>query len=209
MKTTAVIAAVAGIAAAASGQNLLANFSWENAVNFDGNDVGNWNAFFGGAPFQQVEPVTPQVPATDGALALQIGTTGQADTFVGVTQTVGGIVAGSDYIFSFDSRTQVDMGANAEFRIEWRDSGGNFIGGQFDLTTPIAASSGFESQALVSTAPPGAASATVVIALQTFGGVPAPFEGFWQFDNAFFGIPAPSAAGALAMAGLVAARRRR
>ncbi|MEL6329768.1 MAG: hypothetical protein AAFR38_08910 [Planctomycetota bacterium] len=213
MKNMSVLA-LAAFAGAASGQNLLSNAGFEMALNYDGNSVGNWNAFFGGADFQQAEVVdplgsSPAAAPTEGALALQIGTFNTSDTFVGVVQNVGGIAAGTEYTFSFDARQVVQNGAFVEFRIEWLDSGGNFVGGQFDLNTGITGSltDAFQGFSLSAVAPVGAVAANAVIAAQTFGSN-APFEGFFQFDNASF-IPAPGAAAAFGLVGLAATRRRR
>lgn len=204
-------AAAAGIVSAASGQNLLMNGSFESALNYDGNDVGNWNAFFGGAPFQMAESITPlpELPPIDGTQVLQIGTTGQPDTFVGVTQRVA-VNGDAEYTFSFYAREIVDMGYNAEFRIEWYDAGGAVIGDQFGLNQDITASltDSFQLYSMTHMAPTNAAFATAVIAMQTFGGVPDPYEGFVQFDGAAF-VPAPSAAAMLGLAGLAGVRRRR
>ncbi|MEL6795878.1 MAG: hypothetical protein AAFO89_03550 [Planctomycetota bacterium] len=205
------IAGVVALAGGAQGQNLLGNGGFEAQVNFDGNDSGNWNSFFGGADFQQSESIVPGVsdgPAAEGAQVLQIGTFNTSNTFVGVTQTVP-VSGGLDYTFAFQAREIVQNGIFAEYRIEWKDAGGSFIGGQFDLNTNLDAglSSDFQPFSLTATAPAGAATGTVVIAVQTFGSA-APFEGFIQIDDASF-IPAPASAALLGLGGLAAARRRR
>ena len=205
------IAAVVALAGGAQGQNLLGNGGFEAQVNFDGNDSGNWNSFFGGADFQQSESIVPGVsdgPAAEGAQVLQIGTFNTSNTFVGVTQTVP-VSGGLDYTFAFQAREIIQNGIFAEYRIEWKDAGGSFIGGQFDLNTNLDAglSSDFQPFSLTATAPAGAATGTVVIAVQPFGSA-APFEGFIQLDAASF-LPAPASAALLGLGGLAAARRRR
>lgn len=200
------IATMIVAAGSVSAQNLLGNGGFEVGINYDGNDSGNWNAFFGGADFQQAEIVAETSGAGD--FAMQIGTFNTANTFVGITQTAP-VSAGSEYTFSFLAREVVQNGIFAEYRIEWKDAGGNFIGGQFDLNTNLDAglTSTFAPFSLTATAPAGAATGTVVVAVQTFGSA-APYEGFIQLDEASF-IPAPASAALLGLGGLAAARRRR
>ncbi|MEL7483126.1 MAG: PEP-CTERM sorting domain-containing protein [Planctomycetota bacterium] len=200
------IATVVAIAGGVQGQNLLSNGGFEVGINYDGNDSGNWNAFFGGADFQQAEVVAET--GGSGAQAMQIGTFNTANTFVGITQTVP-VSGGSEYTFDFLAREVIQNGIFAEYRIEWKDAGGAFIGGQFDLNTNLDAglTSSFQPFSLTATAPAGAATGTVVIAVQTFGSA-APFEGFIQIDDASF-IPAPATAALMGLGGLAAARRRR
>lgn len=202
------IATMVALAGSAGAQNLLSNGSFESGINYDGNDNGNWNAFFGGADFQQVEVVVPVDPAADGTQVLQIGTFNTANTFVGTTQTVP-VSAGNEYTFSFQAREIIQNGIFAEYRIEWKDAFGAIIGGQFDLNTNLDSvlTTDWAPYSLTATAPAGAATATVVIAVQTFGSA-APYEGFIQIDEASF-VPGPASAALLGLAGLAAARRRR
>ncbi|MEM7754071.1 MAG: hypothetical protein AAF297_00370 [Planctomycetota bacterium] len=213
MKTAAFVAlAVAG--SVASGQNLLSNGSFESALNYDGNAVGNWNAFFGGADFQQAEIVDPlggllPTAAPDGVSVLQVITAGTANTFVGVVQNVAAS-EGLEYEFEFLARSIDPMGAFSEFRIEWLDAGGAFIGGQFDLNNGITddLTGDFESFSLSAVAPTGAASLNVVIASATFGS-PGNTSAI-QIDSASLTVvPTPGAAAVLGLAGLAAVRRRR
>lgn len=202
------IAAVVAVAGGVQGQNLLGNGGFEVGINYDGNDSGNWNAFFGGAEFQQAEVVAET--GGSGAQAMQIGTFNTANTFVGITQTAP-VTAGTEYVFDFLAREVVQNGIFAEYRIEWKDAGGGFIGGQFDLNTNLdgGLTPTFAPFSLTATAPAGAATGTVVIAVQTFGSA-APFEGFIQIDDASFAVvPAPASAALLGLGGLAAARRRR
>ena len=194
----------------ATAQNLLMNAGFEAAVNYDGNSVGNWSAFFGGADFQMVESIVPVDPPIDGTNVLQIGTFNTPDTFAGVVQNVG-VDAGMEYEFSIFAREIIQNGINAEFRIEWVDAGGAIIGDQFALNTPIQdlLTADFQEFSIVAEAPTGAVSANAVIAVATFG-TASPWEGFIQVDGtSFTKIPAPASLALLGMGAMVGARRRR
>lgn len=212
MRTSGIALAAGVLLTASTGamaQNLLSNAGFEMQVNFDGNDVGNWNSFFGGADFQMSEHVLGP-PTVDGDFVLQIGTFNTANTFVGVTQRVG-VDEGMEYEFSIFAREVVQNGINAEFRIEWVDSGGNIIGDQFALNTPIQdlLTADFQEFSISAVAPTGAVNAVAVIAVQTFGAA-SPFEGFIQIDGTSFSkIPAPGTLALLGLGALGAARRRR
>ncbi|MEM1331740.1 MAG: hypothetical protein AAGG07_14420 [Planctomycetota bacterium] len=206
MRNAIFVAAV--VAAAGSAQaglaNQLANAGFEMAPNYDGNDVGNWAAFFGGADFQQVEIVDQPFA---GDFSLQIGTFNTPNTFAGATQRVA-VQGGLESTFSFYARSVVANGALYEYRIEWRDAAGDFIGDQFALNTALNATTDWEQYGVTAVAPANAEFASVVIAVQTFGGS-APHEGFSQFDNASFTqVPAPAGAALLGLAGFAARRRR-
>ncbi len=193
----------------ANAQNLLFNASFENQVNFDGNDVGNWNSFFGGADFQMSEQVLGP-PTVDGDFVLQIGTFNTVNTFVGVTQRVG-VEAGMEYEFSMFAREVIQNGIFAEYRIEWVDAGGVIIGDQFGLNTAFHddLTSDFQEFSLTAEAPTGAVTAVAVIAVQTFGSA-APHEGFIQIDAASFSkVPAPGTLALLGLGAMGVARRRR
>lgn len=211
---SACIAVTAGalltVSTGAHAQNLLSNAGFEVQVNFDGNDVGNWNSFFGGAPFQMSEHVLGP-PSVEGDFTLQIGTTGQLNTFVGVSQTID-IDADNEYQFSIFAREVVQLGADVEFRIEWVDGGGNIIGDQFALNTNITGdlTSDFQEFSISAFSPADAAQARAVIAVQTFNGGAAPHEGFFQFDaTSFTKIPAPGTLALLGLGAMGVARRRR
>ncbi len=213
MRTSGIVFALGiglGASSALGGVNLLANGGFEVQVNFDGNAVGNWNSFFGGADFQMSESIipVPELPPFEGSQVLQIGTFNTPNTFVGVVQNVG-VQEGFEYEFSFQGREIVQNGIFAEYRIEWLDSDNNFIGDQFGLNTAFHGdlTADWQEFSLASMAPTGAATANVVIAVQTFGSA-APFEGFIQIDGATF-TPAPGTLALLGLAGLGAARRRR
>ena len=195
--------------AGANAQNLLSNAGFEVQVNFDGNDVGNWNSFFGGADFQMSEQVLGP-PTVDGDFVLQIGTFNTENTFVGVTQRVG-VEEGMEYEFSIFAREVVQNGINAEFRIEWVDAANNIIGDQFGLNTPIQdlLTSDFEEFSITAEAPTGAVTAVAVIAVATFG-TASPYEGFIQIDGtSFTKVPAPGTLALLGLGAMGAARRRR
>ncbi len=208
------IAVASGIAlmcaTGANAQNLLMNSGFEVQVNFDGNDVGNWNSFFGGADFQMSEQVDPVGPTIDGDFVLQIGTFNTPNTFVGVTQRVG-VAEGMEYEFSMFAREIVQNGIFAEFRIEWVDAGGAIIGDQFGLNTAIhdSLTADFQEFSITAEAPTGAVTAVAVIAVQTFGSA-APYEGFIQIDGTSFSkVPAPGTLALLGLGAMGAARRRR
>jgi len=194
----------------ASAQNLLSNAGFEVQVNFDGNDVGNWNSFFGGADFQMSESIVPVDPPIDGTNVLQIGTFNTPNTFVGVTQRVD-VEAGMEYEFAMHAREIVQNGIFAEFRIEWVDGGGAIIGDQFALNTAIhdSLTADFQEFSITAEAPTGAVKGVAVIAVQTFGSA-APFEGFIQIDGtSFTKVPAPGTLALLGFGALGVARRRR
>ena len=207
MKTilaTVALAALAGTASAGMAPNLLGNAGFEVAEPADAPTAGNWARFFGGAEFQQVQRVDQPF---EGAFSLQIGTFNTANTFAGVTQEVA-VQGDLDTTFSFMARSVVDNGALFEYRIEWKDAGGGFIGNQFGLTQLLNLGTDWEMFSLTAAAPTNAASAVAVIATQTFGGS-APHEGFAQFDNASLTqVPAPAGVAVLGLAGFAARRRR-
>lgn len=214
MMRRAQILAVAVASAAAfpafAGVNLLSNAGFESGLNYDGNSVGNWAAFFGGAEFQMSESITPVDPPIDGTQVLQIGTFNTPNTFVGVVQRVD-IMEGMEYEFSMWAREIVQNGIFAEFRIEWLDASGAFIGDQFALNTPITdlLDVDFQQFSVSGVAPTGAVFANAVVAVQTFGSA-APFEGFIQVDGAsLVKVPAPASLMLFGGASLIASRRRR
>ncbi|MEZ6243319.1 MAG: PEP-CTERM sorting domain-containing protein [Phycisphaerales bacterium] len=206
--TTAV--GVASSAALAGPVNLLSNAGFESQVNFDGNNVGNWAAFFGGADFQMSESIVPVDPPVDGLQVLQTGTFNTPNTFVGVVQSVS-IQEGMEYEFSLFAREIVQNGIFAEFRIEWLDSGGVFIGDQFALNMSItdALVTDWTQFSVSGLAPSGAVTANAVFAVQTFGSAD-PYEGFVQVDGtSFHKVPAPGTLALLAVGAIAAPRRRR
>jgi hypothetical protein len=207
---------LATVAFAGSANAQLLNGSFESPINFDGNSAGNWTAFFsGGADFQMAEPVDPTgdpsfpTSAPDGSLVLQIGTVNAINKFVGVVQNVGGVVAGEEFTLSLEARQIVQDGIDLEFRIEWLDADGGFVGDQFAFNQNITDSltTDFQVFSLTAVAPTNAVAANIVIAGQTFTSF-APFTGFVQVDAVSF-VPAPGVAAAFGVVGLGAARRRR
>lgn len=217
MRNTMIVAGIA-LAGAASGQNLLNNASFEDALGFDFTDVSNWNGFFGGPEgvFLQAFNDTGAAARTgNNALVLTIqggSTTPGFDSFTGHTQTVGGIVAGQEYELSMWARSNGAIENVAEYRIEWRDAGGNIIGDQFGLNTSYEAglTSEYQRFALSAVAPAGAAQASAVFAVQSFAnnGVLADISVAID-DAALVLVPSPASIAALGLGGLIATGRRR
>ncbi len=202
-------------AQAQAGTNLLNNPGFESPLGFDFSDVTNWNGFFGGpaGTFLQAFNDTGAAPFS-GAQALV--TTIQAGTdpngwnaFTGHVQTVPVVVPGALYELSVYARTNPSINTGAEFRIEWFDAGNNFISA---LNTDISGSltPTYTLFSASEAAPLTAASAKIVLAVQSFvnDGNPANTSVAW--DDASFGIiPSPGAVSLLGFAGIAALRRRR
>ena len=195
--------------AQANNTELLANTSFESALEEDTSPTTTWGGFSGYGIFPTLDTTAPLSGASH--LALTMG--GVGGSFQGVQQAENGIITGEDYTFSFSARTadMTDFGLNAEFRIEWLDSMGGFVGGQFDNNAAIVADDTYSVYSQTHSAPAGATQARVVIAVQTFGSPGT--NGTLYIDDASLtgpkAIPEPAAGlVALALVGFVARRRR-
>lgn len=215
LKTAAPIVA-ALLATSAQAQNLLNNAGFESDLGFDFSNVTNWNGFFGGSAGTFLEAfnwtgATPNSGQKALVTTIRVGssTNNGFNGFTGHVQTVFGITAGATYELSVFARANPGINNAAEYRIEWFDAGNGFISAnnqaiQGSLTTT------YQQFSYSEMAPTNAAIAKIVFAVQSFtnNGSPADTSVAWD-DASFSVIPAPSAAGALSLGGLLAARRRR
>lgn len=217
MRTTFAIIGLA-ISGAASGQNLLNNAGFEDALGFDFSNTSNWNGFFGGPAgvfLQAFNDTGAAANSGNNALVLTIrGDSAQPgfNSFTGHVQTVGGIVGGGEYELSFFARANGALDNVAEFRIEWYDAMGAVIGDQFGLNTAFqdGLTSEYQQFSLSAVAPTGAAQAAAVFAVQSFAnnGVFADISVAID-DASLVLVPTPAGFAALGLGGLMAAGRRR
>jgi hypothetical protein len=215
VKTAApIIAAI--LATSAQGQNLLNNASFESDLGFDFSNLTNWNGFFGGSAGTYLEAFnTTGAAANTGAKALvttiREGTSTNLgfNGFTGHVQNVYGVTAGATYELSVFARGNPSVNNGVEYRIEWFDAGNGFLGTNNQAIQALLTSS-YQQFSYSEMAPTNASYAKIVFAVQSFtnDGSAANTSVAWD-DASFSVIPAPSAAGALALGGLLAARRRR
>jgi len=202
----AIGAALVGACGSLKAANLLMNSDFENplfAPEVAGD--GNWSAFSGGPAFPDVSTVAPFA----GAQHLAGTINGLNDTFSGIQQNFP-TLEGEEYTFSLYARGDGPVDLGVEFRIEWLDATGAFVGGQFDNNVAIQDSltDTYQLFSQTRTAPAGTASGRVVIALQTFTG--GTDIGTVFIDNAEVeGIPEPSSLLLSSIAALGLLRRRR
>lgn len=184
--------AAAFLSGAANGQNLLSDPGFEQPVMFvpggPGAAPGTWTVFNTGAPAGttlSAESTSMGTPAPrNGAAKLRLLLDGSTtvfglgyNQFVGVSQRVNGIVAGQDYTLTlYAARGPSTINGEFEFRVEWVDSSGSFIGNPFDpadaqYNTVIAGSQltgAYQRFQLSDIAPAGAVACNVSIAVQSF-----------------------------------------
>ena len=176
-------------------RNLLNNPGFELALGFDFSNQANWNGFFGGPAntFLEAFNTTGATPRSgDKALVTTIrgnAMTNGFNAFTGHVQVVSGITPGSHYELSVWARTNPTSNAGAEFRVEWRNAANAEVS---RLNMPIESmlTDSYQKFTLTDTAPPGAAKAAIVMAVQSFihTGPIADISVAW--DDASFGIPA-------------------
>lgn len=201
------VIAVAGICASASAQ--IGNGGFEDGIVYDqAPPIGNWLAFFGPAGVQNVG--TSNLAPHSGAQHLHTSLSGAANSYNGVVQPIDGIVSGQSYTLSFWARAGGLVQNGAEFRIEWVNAAGGFVGDQFGLNTPIQSqlTDQYQQFSLTAIAPAEATRANVVFAIQTFLNDGSGFDTSVYWDDVAF-VPAPGAAALMGLAGLAAIRRRR
>lgn len=204
--------AMLAVSPAVNADELLSNGGFESAIEGPNTGVaGNWNWFVLGADTTSSASIETIAPLS-GVSHLDLIMAGTDNSFVGVQQSHVGVAEGTDYTFSFNARTDGNaLGIGAEFRIEWLDTDGNFVGDQFANNEVITGSLTDSYQLFTQTrvAPTDAAEVRVVFALQSFGG--GDNTGRVYLDDAsLIGVPEPSSAIVLAMGvvGLVTRRRR-
>lgn len=198
---------LAGVCASASAQ--IGNGGFEEGILYDQPlTVGNWLAFFGPAGVQTVG-VTNAAPHS-GAQHLHTSLSGAPNSFNGVVQPIDGIVTGQEYTLSLWARAGGLVQNGAEFRIEWINAAGGFVGDQFALNTPIQEllTDDYQQFSLTATAPAEAVRANVVFAIQTFLNDGVGFDTSVYWDDVSF-VPAPGAMAFAGLAGFTALRRRR
>lgn len=204
------LVSMAGLAlASATAMADVGNGGFEEGITYDVAPApGNWLAFFGPGGAQNVS-VTNTAPHS-GTQHLITSLSGFANGYNGVVQPVDGIVSGNEYVLSFWARSGGPVLNGAEFRIEWVNAAGGFVGDQFGLNTAIQSQLTGEYQqfSLTAVAPAEAVRANVVFAVQTFTNDGVNFDTTVYWDDVSF-VPAPGAAAMLGLAGLALGRRRR
>jgi hypothetical protein len=198
---------VAGMCSSASAD--IGNGGFETGITYDVAPApGNWLAFFGPAGTQNVS--VTNLASHSGAQHLITSLSGAPNSFNGVVQPMDGIVTGNSYTLSFWARAGGPVLNGAEYRIEWLNAAGGFVGGQFDLNTPIQSilTSEYQQFSLTATAPAEAVRANVVFAVQTFLDNGRGFDTTVYWDDVSL-VPAPGAAALLGLGGLTLMGRRR
>ena len=164
---------------------LATNLGFEDPIGADEDTASDqWNPFAGGgAAFAAVGMIDP----LEGSNHAIISILGDNDAFAGVQYQIDNITPLEDYTVSFSARSEgVDLaGVDAEFRIEFLDANGGFVGGQFDNNEPIVATDTYAPFTQTQTAPFAAVSLRAVIAVQSFGaGLDASDTGALFVDDA-------------------------
>jgi hypothetical protein len=200
--TSLAAAIVACVSTAAIAQTPVGNPGFEGAIQYDVPPaLGSWTAFFGGPPSSVLAGEASLVAPRSGSAALLLSVSGDGNAFAGVQQPIGAIQPGVSYTLSLWARRAGNVNNGVEYRIEWKDAVGGFIGDQFALNTAIQNSLTDEYQqfTLTAVAPAGAASCNLVIAVQsfTFDPVQLIFDTAVYFDDVeFTGEGGPSGPGA-------------
>lgn len=177
-----------------------------NTFSFDNDFLAN-DAF---AFRDNTTPFAGSFHGTAGILFLE-------NSFAGFVQQINNITVGANYNFDFYARSQTPTlgGINAEFRTEYLDAAGNFIGGQFinnvDISSSLTDTYQLFSQNTV--APVGATTLSAVVVVQSFGVGDGSNDNVGAIDVDNFSVsivPEPTSLGllGLAAAGLVVRRRR-
>jgi hypothetical protein len=157
--------------AAGVNAQVVGNASFENALQYDvPPSAGNWTGFFGGPPASVLAAAQNTTAPRTGANALYLKVAADGNAFAGMQQPVGGIVPGATYEMKIWARAAGNVNNGVEYRIEWRDGVGAPIGNQFALTTPIQSmlTNQYQQFVLSAVAPANAASANLVVAVQSF-----------------------------------------
>lgn len=147
---------------------LATNLGFEDPVGMQGEDTPDqWNPFEGAGAGAGTNTIAPLDGATHAAMT--IDATG--DSFAGFQYRINEITVGESYTFSFSARSEgVNLGGvDGEFRFEFFDAAGEFVGGQFDFNEPVNPGDTYEMFSQTRLAPPGAVSLRAVVAVQSFG----------------------------------------
>jgi hypothetical protein len=190
-KAAAVAVAFGCIGGAALAQTPVRNPGFEDAIIYDtAPTLGVWTAFFGGPPASMLAAAQDTTAPRNGANALFVKVAVEANSFAGVQQPINGIQPGVSYTFGIWARSAGPVNNGVEYRIEWKNAAGGFIGDQFGLTTRIdsALTPAYQQFNLTAVSPPNAASANLVIAVQSFAFNPVTpvFDTNVYFDDATF-----------------------
>jgi len=214
--------AVMTLCSAAQAQNaeLIVNGGFEgNILSADinvlspGNTFSFDNDFVSDSAFAFRDNTTPFAGSFHGTIGILF----LENSFAGFVQQIDNVTVGANYNFEFYARSQSPTlgGINAEFRLEYLDAAGNFIGGQFDNNVDISSSltDSYQLFSQNSVAPVGATTLSAVVAVQSFGTGDGSNDNTGALDVDNFSVsivPEPTSLGllGLAAAGLVVRRRR-
>lgn len=158
-------------ASLANAQNveLATNLGFEDPIGMEGEDLPDqWSPFIGpGATGAGTNTVAPLDGSIHGAITIDA----TANSFAGLQYRIDNITEGESYTFSFSARSEGPNlgGVDGEFRFEFLDAAGEFVGDQFGNNEPIAATDTYAPFSQTRVAPGGATSLRAVIAIQSFG----------------------------------------
>lgn len=215
MKWTVMSALFAGAVVGSAQAGISSNGGFESG---SGADADNWTQLeiFGGTGGANAIADRVAGMGHTGDYAMELSVVGALD-FGPVAEiqqqtTVGSVVGGQEYTFSFWSMGTSGPGSVAFYEVSWFDGDGSNGGGPQGSATglQVFAMTGSYSQITLSglIAPSAADSVFIQIRLVT-----GAFEGasgqLFVDDVSFSAVPAPGAAALLGMGGLVASRRRR
>ncbi len=148
---------------------LVSNPSFEDPIGASGETTpGQWNPFDNGGNTSGTTGTTAPLTGSSHGVASILG---DENSFAGFVQQVDNIVPGEDYTFSFNARSEGAnlAGIDAEFRIEFLDINGTFLGGQFTNNVDFDPTDTYGLVTQTRTAPATTVSLRAVIAVQSFG----------------------------------------
>jgi len=162
------VAAVLTLCSSVQAQSVVLSSNGDFETPFDGNLVGNFGVFTGSANATSGQDTTAPFA---GSTHASIGINGDTNSFAGIQQDVGNIITGATYGLDLYARSLgVDLGGiDGEFRIEWLDAAGGFVGGQFDNNQGLGVTDTYSFFSQSSVAPAGAVTLRAVVAVQSFG----------------------------------------